>query len=258
MTEAPSGGSSPGPPTGSASSGTTSDSAKLETGAEPPSQATDQQTRAPHWLLESHRWLDRRVPAHTRRRLGQVLGFGAAIVGTLIAFDLARSLGLAIPSGLAALVGLFLANWIGNGGILVPIPGLRIVGWVMVVHQGAGDQPILVGLIAGIAMALGQMSWYLKSAGGSDSAHESQGAPRFARLSEALRRAKHRTAELIERHGIATMFTLSLLPSPLTTVASITAGRTGMGFRGYMLADSLGHVSFGLILALFGQSLLSG
>jgi membrane protein DedA with SNARE-associated domain len=202
-----------------------------------------------------HGWLDQRFSVRTRRRFGAIVGFGAAIVGTLIAADLASHLGLDIPW--AAWIGLFLANWIGNGGILVPIPGLRFVGWTMAVHQGADGPTILVGLVAGMAMALGQTSFYLTAAAGSDRLSGS-GKSRSGRLADTLRTVKDRTADFVERHGFPTIFTLSVLPNPLTTFATITAGSMGMGFRTFLVANFAGHVILGLILALFGRWLATG
>jgi membrane protein DedA with SNARE-associated domain len=68
-----------------------------------------------------------------------------------------------------------------------------------------------------------------------------------------MRRAKERTKDFVERHGFPTIFTLSVLPNPLTTFATITAGTMGMSFRTFLVANFAGHVILGLILALFGQ-----
>ena len=72
-----------------------------------------------------------------------------------------------------------------------------------------------------------------------------------------LRGAKDRTATFVEFHGFPTIFTLSLLPNPLTTFATITAGSMGMSFRIFLVANFAGHVILGLILALFGRFLTS-
>ena len=178
--------------------------------------------------------------------------------GTLIAAGLAKRVGLDIPW--AAWIGLFLANWIGNGGILVPIPGLRLVGMTMTAHQGAEGATIFVGLVAGFAMALGQTSFYLTAASGSkhleDSKDKKEKKAREGRIPDALRKAKDLTADFVDRHGFPTIFTLSTFPNPLTTFATITAGSMGMGFREFLVANFAGHVILGLILALFGQWLL--
>lgn len=208
----------------------------------------------PRHLVRLHAWLEARFSERTRHRLGLVVGFGAALLGTLVVLVI-EPLGLDITW--AAWIGLFLANWIGNGGILVPIPGLRFVGWTMAAHQGADGPTILVGLVAGFAMALGQTSFYLTAAAGSDRL-SGKGKDRSGRAADVLYRAKARTEDFVERHGFPTIFTLSLLPNPLTTFATITAGSMGMGFRTFLVANFAGHVILGLILALFGRWLATG
>jgi membrane protein DedA with SNARE-associated domain len=208
----------------------------------------------PRHLVRLHAWLQARFSERTRHRLGIIVGFGAAILGTLVVL-VVKPLGLDIAW--AAWIGLFLANWIGNGGILVPIPGLRLVGWTMAAHQGAEGPTLLVGLVAGLAMALGQTSFYLTAAAGSDRL-SGKGKDRSGRAADVLYRAKARIEDFVERHGFPTIFTLSLLPNPLTTFATITAGSMGMGFRTFLVANFAGHVILGFILALFGRWLLTG
>ena len=225
--------------------------------SDPPSGSPDPRDQAPRHFVRLHAWLDHRFSPKARRRLGVVVGFGAAVGGTLIAAGVVKRFGLDIPW--AAWIGLFLANWIGNGGILVPIPGLRLVGMTMAAHQGAEGPTILVGLVAGFAMALGQTSFYLTAAGGSkhlQGTTKKEKAPREGRIPDALRKAKDVTEDYVDRHGFPTIFTLSTFPNPLTTFATITAGSMGMGFREFLVANFLGHVILGLILALFGQWLL--
>ncbi len=199
------------------------------------------------------------MPAHTRRRLGLVVGFGAAVAGSLIAVGLARRFGLDIPWG--AWIGLFLANWVGNGGILIPIPGLRFIGWTMAVHQGAQGAPILIGLIAGLAMALGQTSWYLSASAGARHAHRPTGPgtgvpARFPRFAHRWCGRREKIESLLRDYGVPTIFSLSALPNPFTTFASISAGSMGMGFKRFLIANFAGHVVLGLILALFGTWLI--
>jgi membrane protein DedA with SNARE-associated domain len=210
--------------------------------------------RPPRHLVRLHAWLEARFSERTRRRLGLVVGFGAAILGTLVILVI-KPLGLDIIW--AAWIGLFLANWIGNGGILVPIPGLRLVGWTMAAHQGAEGPTLLVGLVAGVAMALGQTSFYLTAAAGSDRLKGSgKKKERSGRLVEILQQVQATIERFMQDHGFPTIFTLSLVPSPFMTFASITAATMGMGFREFLAANFLGHIVLGLILALFGQWLL--
>ena len=170
---------------------------------------------------------------------------------------------------LGAFAGMFIVNWVANGGLLVPIPGLRIVGWLLIISQGAALDPAIAGVVGGVAMALGQTSYYVTGDAGRrhTSGHAADvpaGPPRHARLarlssrlssSARITRAKERITQLLGVHGFATITVLSLLPSPLTAFACATAGAMGMGFRRFVLASLLGRIAFGLLLAYLGSGL---
>ena len=165
---------------------------------------------------------------------------------------------------LGAYMGLFIVNWVANGGLLVPIPGLRIVGWLLIISQGAALDPAIAGIVGGVAMASGQTSYYVAGDAGRrrTSGHDTAASrpprhARLARLSSGPRvvRAKERITRLIRVHGFATISLLSLVPSPLTTFGCATAGAMGMGFRRFVLASLLGRIALGLFLAYLGSSL---
>jgi hypothetical protein len=63
-----------------------------------------------------------------------------------------------------ALVGLFLVNWLGNGGALVPIPGARFIGVLMIFQYAVMLPSWEVFAVSGAAMALGLLSYYIVGA----------------------------------------------------------------------------------------------
>jgi hypothetical protein len=63
-----------------------------------------------------------------------------------------------------ALIGLFLVNWLGNGGALVPIPGARFIGLLLIFQQSVTLPSLEVFTAAGAAMGLGLLSYYLAGA----------------------------------------------------------------------------------------------
>jgi len=165
---------------------------------------------------------------------------------------------------LAAYMGLFIVNWIANGGLLVPIPGLRIVGWLLIISQGAALDPAVAGVVGGIAMALGQTSFYVAGDAGRrrTASHDPAvtGSPRHARLARLsagprVAQAKQRITRLLRVHGFATITLISVIPSPLTAFACGTAGAMGMGFRRFVLASLVGRIALGLVLAYLGSGL---
>lgn len=210
------------------------------------------------------RWVEA-VPTSGRQRVALLLAFiGAAVASIIIGARLLRL--LLGTADVLAYLGLFIVNWVANGGLLVPIPGLRLVGWLLIIGQGGTLDPAVAGVVGGIAMALGQTSYYV--AGDSGRRHAAtRGAdpsapprhPRLARFSSGPRvvRAKHRVTELLAHHGIATISLLSLVPNPLTPFACGTAGAMGMGFRRFVLASLLGRIALGLLLAYLGDSIMT-
>jgi membrane protein DedA with SNARE-associated domain len=210
------------------------------------------------------RWVEA-VSTSGRQRVALMLAFiGVAVATVVIGARLLRL--LLDTADLLAYLGLFVVNWVANGGLLVPIPGLRLVGWLLIIGQGGTLDPAIAGVVGGIAMSLGQTSYYI--AGDSGRRHSAAHsvdptAPprhaRLARLSNGARivSAKQRVTELVGRHGFATISLLSLIPNPLTPFACGTAGAMGMGFRRFVLASLLGRIALGLLLAYLGESIVA-
>ena len=214
-------------------------------------------TACPTGYRAAHVWALDHVPRSRRLRIAlAVAAAGVFLVALIAASRLLHFLfgGLDV----LAYLGLFLVNWIGAGGLLVPIPGVRIVGWIMVIQQGGVLDPLIVGIVAGVAMAVGQISYYVaanarahRAVDDADHAHDAKhperGPSLLSRLGggERVGRAKDRVERQLDAHGFATIVILSLLPNPLTMFACATAGATGMGFRRFILASLLGRLDPG-------------
>ena len=96
--------------------------------------------RVPDWLRRLHVWAMAHMPASNRRRLALAVALVAAIVATYIGAS--RILHFVFPGmDVLAYLGLFIVNWVGAGGLLVPIPGARIVGWLMIDPAGSRLRP---------------------------------------------------------------------------------------------------------------------
>jgi membrane protein DedA with SNARE-associated domain len=109
--------------------------------------------------MRPHEWVVVRWPASQRRRIAIVV---AGVVFVLAALPvLARIAGEAVELGALPYIALFILCWLGEGGALVPIPGVRIMSWLTIVQLGATLEPIFVAAVAGIAMALGQSSYFM-------------------------------------------------------------------------------------------------
>ncbi len=126
----------------------------------PNPRAPDQ---APGFLLRAQAWLYGWLSNESRFVLGMVI----VVLALLIAIILSSTRLLRIIfDGLdvVALVGVFLVNWLGNGGALVPIPGSRFVGLLLVFQQAVILPSWEVFAVAGAAMALGLSSYYIAGA----------------------------------------------------------------------------------------------
>jgi uncharacterized membrane protein YdjX (TVP38/TMEM64 family) len=226
--------------------------------------------------------LRRLIPRTTRQRLAVVLVLLAILAATYVSsanlLERLRNPEL----DLLGYLSLFVACWIGAGGALVPIPGVRAVSWVMIIQQGAALDPLVVALIAASAMVLGQSSYFVAtraaqnrrqraSAADAASIHDSdEGEPQDDLASETdTETHRHRmpafmtrTADRIQRqiheHGFITVFAVCALPTPLTTLTTTAAAGSGMGYARYLIAAFGGFMTLSTVLAFLGDNLFGG
>lgn len=117
------------------------------------------------------------------------------------------------------LAGVWFFSFIGAASILVPVPGLAAV--CVAASPAVGLNPILVGVVAGSAEALGEMSGYLAGMGGKSLFEKNRFYPRVRDL-------------LIRRGGII-LFVASIIPNPLFDVVGIAAGSVLYPVRKFLL-----------------------
>jgi hypothetical protein len=231
--------------------------------------------RVREWFV-THHW-----PASRRRRAATVVALVAIVVATAIASS--RLLRLVFPDlDLVAYAGLFVASWVGAGGALVPIPGVRGVSWFMVVHQGAALDPVTVSLTAATAMVLGQSSYFLAArtatraivpdagpvpGGDTPAADPDEPAPvapvppppveARSRRARAVHGARLRIERQVRVHPMLTAFAVTALPSPLTTLATVASASLGTRYPRWAAAAFAGYLLFCSILALVGQGIVA-
>ncbi len=244
----------------------------------------DQDTTTPNRVADTSltrilaRW-----PTSRRRRIATVLALGAILVATIIASSRILRL-LHQELDVLAYAGLFAACWIGAGGALVPVPGVRPISWFMIVQQGAALDPVVVALVAAIAMMLGQTSYFVAARAArhravghlatapvatldvdapglpdpSGSLDPPDGPPSSSvshRSSRRMERARRRVALQVNTHGVATVAAVCAMPTPLTTLTTTAAAAAGMGFARYLPAAFGGFLVLSTVLVLFGQGL---
>ena len=221
-------------------------------------------------------WIEDRWPSKTRQRVAIAIAFTAILIGAFMAST--RFLRIVFPNfELIAYASLFVTCWIGAGGAIVPVPGVRLVSWLMIVQQGAALDPLLVAGVAAIAMVTGQSSIFFAARAAATRVRERMEGDDLAvepvepevtsppvadaepsRRAAYVARAERRVKTQLKRHGFATVFAVCALPTPLTTITTTAAASSGMGYARYFLAAFSGYVVLASVLVLVGQGLFTG
>jgi membrane protein YqaA with SNARE-associated domain len=126
---------------------------------------------------------------------------------TLVSFWLALNPQWVMGFGTWGYVGAFVISLIASATIILPAPGIAVI-----IAMGTALDPVMLGIVAGIGSAFGELSGYLAGASGRALIPNSRRA-QFEQL--------HR---LTDRYGALLLFGLSAIPFPLFDFAGIIAG----------------------------------
>jgi hypothetical protein len=131
--------------------------------------------RVPHWVMRVHAWFTGLMSSESRLVLGLFI-VGLAVVALLVLSSM-RFVDVVFDSlDTLSFLGLFLVNWLGNGGALVPIPGARFIGLMMIFQQAVLFPSWEVFAVSGAAMALGLLSYYIAGARTAESYQQGDAA----------------------------------------------------------------------------------
>jgi uncharacterized membrane protein YdjX (TVP38/TMEM64 family) len=136
------------------------------------------------------------------------------------------------PAGLIVLFGL---SALSTATLILPAPGLALTA-----IAGAAADPLLVGIVAGLGQAVGELTGF---AAGRSGRSLLSGHARDSRLSGWLR-----------QRGMFVIFVLALIPNPLFDVAGIAAGAVRMPVLRYLAAAASGKVIKNVIVAAGGST----
>ena len=131
-------------------------------------------------------------------------------------------------------VGVFIISLVGNATVILPVPSL-----LAVFAGGTAFNPLITGLVAGVAEPLGELTGYMAGYGGSAVIENK-------RYYDKLR-------HWMERRGFITILVLSAIPNPLFDVAGITAGALRMPIWQFLMACWLGKTIKALLVAWLGS-----
>jgi membrane protein YqaA with SNARE-associated domain len=127
----------------------------------------------------------------------------------------------------------FLVGLISNATLILPVPGLAVSSVL-----GGVFNPWIVGLVAGVGQALGELTGYMAGYSGQTWVDEH---PRYRRL-----------VLWTQQYGVFAIFLLALFPNPLFDVAGMAAGVLRFPVWKFLLSCAVGKVIKNILFALGG------
>jgi len=127
----------------------------------------------------------------------------------------------------------FVVGLVSNATLILPIPGLAVSSVL-----GSVFNPWLIGLVAGVGQALGELTGYMAGYSGQTWVNDH---PRYERL-----------VRWMQEYGVLTVFALAALPNPLFDVAGMVAGVLRLGVWKFLLACATGKVIKNMAFAAAG------
>jgi uncharacterized membrane protein YdjX (TVP38/TMEM64 family) len=141
--------------------------------------------------------------------------------------ELVRSpIGLLVLFGLAAL---------SSATLILPAPGLALTAVV-----GAAGDPIVVGIVAGLGQAVGELTGYAAGWSGRSLLPDNP--------------ATRRMSMWLGHRGMLAIFVLALIPNPVFDLAGIVAGALRMPVVRYLGAAAAGKVIKNIVVASGGST----
>lgn len=212
----------------------------------------------PPRAARAYRWVEDRLPKSRGGRIVVALLIALLVLVPSLALLLLPVFGVDLSEGrfqTLGYTGVFVANLASTATVFIPVPGLTAAGQTLINDQGAAQSGIprvvLVGLLGGTGMALGEVTAYAAGAVGSQVAREGEiQLPRLVR--PIVERVVGGVNWLMARYGFLTLMVLSAIPNPVFELAGITAGAVRMNFWKFMAAVFIGKNARGLLLAFLG------
>ena len=132
---------------------------------------------------------------------------------------------------------IFLLSMIGSAAFLMPAPGI-----VLVITAGGTLDPIMVGIVAGLGAAIGELTGYAAGLSG-------QGMFMNNRIYWQLER-------WMEKSGTMVVFVLAAVPNPLFDLGGFIAGALRMPAWRFVLSTWVGKSLRYVLLAALGAATL--
>jgi uncharacterized membrane protein YdjX (TVP38/TMEM64 family) len=169
-------------------------------------------------------------PPKWRLRIVQVLTVIIVLVALGAAYYFKDRIQELQPYGYAAV---FIATVISNATVILPLPGLALTA----VMAGILN-PWIVGVVGGVAQALGELTGYMAGYSGQTWVDEN---PTYDRL-----------AKWMQRRGLLTIAALAAIPNPFFDAAGIAAGALRLPVWKFLLGCIIGGIIKNTTVALAG------
>ena len=139
-------------------------------------------------------------------------------------------------------LGIFLISLVGSASVALPLPGAAVVVGSGQFVDGVAGIPffLLVGLTASLGETIGELTGYLAGVGGKVVIED--------------RPIYHRLDRWMRRHGIMTMFVLSVIPNPVFDVGGFLAGAVRMPLWRFLVTVFVGKLIKNCVLAFLGDA----
>jgi membrane protein YqaA with SNARE-associated domain len=174
------------------------------------------------------------APARAGMSWVRWLALGASLAITVLIFVYRGQLARFATYGY---LGVFVISLIGNATVILPVPSL-----LGVFAGGSAFNPLFVGLVAGVAEPLGEMTGYLAGYAGQGIVANKK---LYARLTVWMSSRRFLTGYLL-------IFVLSAIPNPLFDMAGLAAGALRMPVAGFLVSCWLGKTLKALAIAFIG------
>jgi membrane protein YqaA with SNARE-associated domain len=132
-------------------------------------------------------------------------------------------------------VGAFIISLVASATIILPAPGIAVV-----IAMGTALDPVLLGIVAGMGSAVGELSGYLAGTSGR------------ALIPSSRRTQFEQLHRLTDRYGAALLFGLSAIPFPLFDFAGIIAGMLKIRIVTFLATVAAGKSIKYVIMILLG------
>lgn len=138
-----------------------------------------------------------------------------------------------LEAGQVGYPGVFLVNLVGSASLILPVPGAAAA--CVASTPGSGLNPLAVGVLAGIAQALGETTGYLAGKSGQSIAMRS---PHYRRVHGWMVRA-----------GVPALFLFALIPNPFFDLAGLAAGSLGYPYRRFLAVVLVGKILRSIVIS---------